>query len=104
MRVMYISHILLSNKNKETSLSLDGSPEEGDEEEGEEDQVAPPDDWVAQQVDSLIVAGEKLTLKRINYLYNKFVSFCIAKTHYIIAKRFIFNNYNIFWCLGLFPT
>ena len=68
-------------------MSLDGSPEEGDEEEGEEDQVAPPDDWVAQQVDSLIVAGEKLTLKRI---YNIFVSFCIAKTHYIIAKRFIF--------------
>ena len=82
-------------------MSLDGSPEEGDEEKGEEDQVAPPDNWVAQQVDSLIVAGEKLTLKRI---YNIFVSFCIAKTHYIIAKRFSFNNYNIFWCLGLFPT
>ena len=46
-----------------TSLSLDGSPDERQEEEWEEDQVAPPDDRVAQKVNPLVVAWEELTLK-----------------------------------------
>ena len=47
----------------DTSLSFDGCPDEREEEEAQEDQVAPPDDWVAEQVDPLVVAGKELALK-----------------------------------------
>ena len=46
-----------------TSLSFDGCPSEGQEEEAQEDQVAPPDDRIAEQVDPLVVAGKELALK-----------------------------------------
>ena len=45
-----------------SALVSDGSPEKGEEEEGEEDQVTPPDNRVAQQIDPLVIAGEKLSL------------------------------------------
>ena len=45
------------------SLPADGVVHKGPEEEGEEDEVGPPDEGVAEEVDSVVVAGEVLTLR-----------------------------------------
>ena len=46
-----------------TSLGADGVEGEGDEKQGQEDQVGPPDQGIAKKVDAMIIAGEKLSLK-----------------------------------------
>ena len=51
-----LSEALQKTYKTSTSLSFDGRPSEGQEEEAQEDQVAPPDDRVAQKVNPLVVA------------------------------------------------